>query len=306
MSVPGIFSRSTWQTSLRLQGHTRRENVPVNVSSVAPEYFSTLRIPLVRGRDFNSRDQEHSLAVVILSETVAQGLFNGDDPIGRRVVLFDAPSPVEVIGIVKDIRLKNILAGSPKLVYVPWSQGKGPIARFTTWQIRSALPIGTVSTELERAVRHRNPEFHPTASALVDVIAESIILQRLAAWLTGLLGFLGLLLAAIGIYGLVSYLTERRTAEIGIRLALGADASQVLWRTWCDAMQPVVLGLLAGLAVATATTHVLSSYLFGITPQDPLANGLGVLTLVSVAGIACYLPSRRASRIDPWTALRHE
>jgi len=273
---------------------------------VAPEYFSTLAIPFVQGRDFDLRDQEHSPAVVILSETVTRTYFAGDNPIDRRLVLFDAPSPVEVIGVVKDIRFRNILAAPLKLVYVPWSQGKGPIARFTTWQVRSALPVTTLSAELERVVRRRDPEFHPTARALADAVAESIILQRLAAWLTGLLGFFGLILAALGIYGLVSYAAVRRTAEIGIRLVLGADPSDVLWRTWRDAMQPVVLGLLVGLAVATATTHVLSSYLFGVTREDPLAVVFGVLTLFSVAGIACYLPCRRASRIDPSTALRHE
>jgi ABC-type antimicrobial peptide transport system permease subunit len=140
----------------------------------------------------------------------------------------------------------------------------------------------------------------------MDSVSESVLLQRLAAWVTGLFGLIALGLAAVGIYGLVSYTTATRTVEIGIRMALGATVGGVLRRTLADAMRPVFLGLIVGIAAATVTLRLASSYLFGVASYDPKVLLSAAALLASIAGIACYIPSHRASRVSPLDALRSE
>jgi len=157
-----------------------------------------------------------------------------------------------------------------------------------------------------RQVHQIDPGLQVNAEPVVDTIAQSILVQRLAAWLTGLFGLIGLLLAAVGAYGLLSYTVVQRVPEIGIRLALGAVRRDVLWLVWRQAMQPIAVGMVLGLLLATAATRLLSSYLFGLSGTDPMTLATCLLLMGVVAGLACYLPARRAAAVDPTTALRFE
>jgi predicted permease len=305
-SVPGVFSRSTWQGTLRPAGNA--DGTLVHETSATPQFFATLGIPLLRGRDFRTADDGQAPPVVILSETAARICFSGIDPIGKGVQLNGSAAGVEVIGVAKDIRLRDVLAPPPPLVYSPLLQDykSGELARWITLEVRSARPAASLAAELERSVRQRQADATATVRTVDESIAESVVLRRLAAWLSGLFGLLGLILASVGLYGLLSYMVLRRTSEIGIRLALGADGNRVLAQVWREAMRPVVAGILGGLVIATAATRLLASYLFGLTVMDPWAVSVAVTTLLVVAGVASYLPARRASRIDPLQALRAE
>jgi predicted permease len=304
MSAPGVFSRSTWQATLRVPGD-RQAVTLVQVTSAAPGYFSTLGIPL-RGRDFGSQDRAKSARVVILSETAARTHFPTGEAIGKQVRLFDAPDPVEVIGVAGDIRLRNVLAAPPPVAYIALAQARAPVSRFVTLVVESALPVSSLAPAFERRLRLRDPQSHASVRPVMDSVSESVLLQRLAAWVTGLFGLIALGLAAVGIYGLVSYTTATRTVEIGIRMALGATAGGVLRRTLADAMRPVFLGLIVGIAAATVTLRLASSYLFGVASYDPKVLLSAAALLASIAGIACYIPSHRASRVSPLDALRSE
>ena len=302
MAVPGMFSRSTWQTSLRMIDDPSRQAI-VQVTSTAPDLFRTLEIPVLRGRDFTSADRANSPPVVILSEGLARTYFPHSDPVGAYVFVQGAPQPAEVIGVVGDVKLRSVLGAVSSLIYVPLAQSKGPVTPEVTWQVRcSTCDVASMFRAAQRVI----PAADVTAQPLVDTIAQSIMLQRLAAWLTGLFGVLGLALAVIGMYGLLSYIVVQRTPEMGIRLALGAQQRDLLWLVWQQAMQPVTAGMAAGLLLSLAATRLLRSYLFGLSGADPVTI-VGCLVLMgAVAGLGCYLPARRAARVDPITALQCE
>jgi predicted permease len=306
MAVPGVFSRSAWQSTFRLQGQSSAQPVLVDVTAAAPGFFGTLGIPLLRGRDFSPLDTQNSEHVVILSETMARTYFPTSDPVGHRVLVQGETIPAEIIGVASDIKLHSVLASAPRLVYVPLTQAKGPVTRFITWVVRSSSPANPIAAVLVRQVHQIDPGLQVNAEPVVDTIAQSILVQRLAAWLTGLFGLIGLLLAAVGAYGLLSYTVVQRVPEIGIRLALGAVRRDVLWLVWRQAMQPIAVGMVLGLLLATAATRLLSSYLFGLSGTDPMTLATCLLLMGVVAGLACYLPARRAAAVDPTTALRFE
>jgi predicted permease len=306
MAVPGVFSRSTWQSSFQLEGQSSARQVLVNVTAATPGFFRTLGIPLLRGRDFTALDGQSTEHVVILSETMARTYFPTSDPVGQHCLVQGETDPAEIVGVAKDIKLRSVLASAPRLIYVPLTQAKGPVTRFITWEIRSSSQATSTMGALVRQVQQLNPELHVNAQPVEDTIAESILLQRLTAWLTGLFGLIGLLLAAVGAYGLLSYTVVQRVPEIGIRLALGAVQREVLWLIWREAMQPIAVGMAIGLLLATAATRFLSSYLFGLSGTDPLTLATCLLLMGVVAGLACYLPARRAAGVDPLVALRYE
>ncbi len=306
MAVPGVFSRSTWQSSFQLEGQASARQVLVDVTAATPGFFRTLGIPLLRGRDFTALDAHNTQHVVILSETMGRTYFPNSDPVGEHVLVQGETDPAEIVGVAKDIKLRSVLASAPRLIYVPLTQAKGPVTRFITWEVRSSSQATSTIGALVRQVHQLDPELHVDAQPVEDTIVQSILLQRLMAWLTGLFGLIGLLLAAVGTYGLLSYAVVQRVPEIGIRLALGAVQRDVLWLIWREAMRPIAVGMAIGLLSATAATRFLSSYLFGLSGTDPLTLAACLLLMGVVAGLACYLPARRAAGVDPLVALRYE
>jgi predicted permease len=304
ISVPGVFSRSTWQAGVSLPAS--RESLLVPITAAAPGYLATLGVALRRGRDFSLDDTRQATPVVILSEAAARKLFPGIDPIGRDVRLYGAESPVRVVGVAGDIRLRDVLASPPPLVYVPYQQGKAPIIRAVTWTVRSALPSTVLAREIERIVQMRTPTSTITVRAVVDLVGQSVFLERTTAWLTALFGLLSLALAVVGTYGVVSFNAHGRIPEVGLRLALGATPSAIRWQICSAALKPIAIGVGIGTVASIGSIRLIAGYFQGIGAAAHIAVAVAVILLMSIAALACFVPALRASRSDPVKALRCE
>jgi putative ABC transport system permease protein len=274
--------------------------------AIGPGYFATMGIPIVRGRDFTDQDNGDSKDVVIISEKTAQQFWPGQDPIGKRLKpgLSTSSSPWrEVIGIVKDVRQNDFVASPKRQMYFTYRQLKNIAA--------NALVVRTSIEPMSLAIPVRNAIWSVDKDQTVadidtmdHIVAKAVARQRFSMLLLGLFAALALLLASIGIYGVMSYSVAQRTREIGIRIALGARRVDVLQMTVKQALKLVGAGMIIGLAAAFLLTRALASLLFGISATDPITFiGISVV-LLAVAILASYVPALRATRVDPITALR--
>jgi predicted permease len=278
------------------------QRIRVAFNNVAPGYFSTVGIPLTAGRDFDGRDSLTAPKVVIISERMAKH-FDGN-PVGQRIV--GGPVAPEVIGVVKDIRYANVKDAPREVLYFPMFQAQSG-SYPPTFEIRYAGVASEIVQSIRGAVSRTDPSL--TVFRLKTLEAEtrdSLSRERLLAMLSSYVGGFAILLACIGLYGLMSYGVTRRSSEIGLRMAIGAQPSTVRWLVIRDAAATVLVGAVVGLLGSFAAVRVVESQLFGVRPHDPTALVGATLLLLAVAFVAAYLPARRASRIDPVTALRHE
>jgi putative ABC transport system permease protein len=285
---------------------------PATWNVVEPGYFATLRIPIVAGRDFVEAE---SAGVVILSDTTARRLWPGQNPLGKYVVWQTPlvavnqtnalPAPLLVIGIVRDVGVDSGFRGqSPLVAYAPLAQRYTPevtiLARITGGQ-----HIANDLRAVVASMNHNLPII--TSQTLENAQAGPVETQlRVAAFVSGTVGTIGLLLAAIGIYGLTAYTVTRRTREIGVRIALGAGRRDVVMMVLGHGLSLVAIGSLIGLTVATGASRLLRSLLFGVQALDPLTFGASALLFAAIGLIACVVPARRAVRINPIDALRYE
>jgi predicted permease len=288
----------------------RGANAPISmVATVEQDYFKAMNIPLVSGRAFSEADKEDSTKVVIVNETLARRFFPGEDPaqgaIGRRISFQSDTGPwLEIAGVARDGKYWTLGEAPQLFVYSPLSQSYSQTA---TLVVRSEGDPRSLANSIRAEVAQLDP-----ALPLFDVktmeehMGVSLFPARVAASLLGGFGLLALLLAAMGVYGVVSYSVAQRTREIGIRLALGARARDVLRLVAGRGMLLVGAGLAAGLAVALMLTHFMEGVLYGVSATDALTFTLVVLTLAAVALLACLVPARRATKVDPMVALRHE
>jgi predicted permease len=281
-------------------------------SYVSSEYFETLSIPIVRGRGFSVADGEGS---IIVSANAARTLWPGQDPLGRRVrldastqfhdaALHPAGESREVVGVAADLHSVWLDHADPAYFYLPM-----PRERFyESLVVRAENDPGALMESLGREVRAVDPSLVVYAETVSGLITNnpSFLFSRIGAILSSVVGTLGLLLAAVGIHGMVSHGVARRTREMGIRMALGAPRARVLRLVIREGMQPVAWGMGAGLLAAAGASRVLGSLLFGLSGLDPLAFVGGCALLSGVAILASYLPARRATRVDPVVALRHD
>jgi predicted permease len=273
---------------------------------VTPGYFASMGIPLLRGRDFTDQDGPAGVAVAIVNETLANRLWPGSDAVGRKLVNPEpgaAPRVLEVVGVARDQKYRSLGDGPRNFVFVPLQQN---YLGQMTLAIRTE-PGAPVVPEVRALLRSMNP-YLPIlqAQSMEDFAGFSLLPQRLAGWVAGCLGLLGMLLAGTGLYGVTAFSTLQRTREIGIRMALGAEGRDVLRAVLWQGMRLAVAGIVVGLAAALAATRLLGNLLFGVSPQDPLVLGMMTAALAAVALLACYLPARRAAKVDPMTALRCE
>jgi putative ABC transport system permease protein len=275
------------------------EGAVAHHSLVSPHYFRAMGIPLVRGRVFAPSDGEGAAPVAIINQALARRFFPGQDPIGRRIDL--ASGQHEIVGVVGDVKLGPLEAPGPE-TYEPFAQR--PSWNFTV-VVRGAG--AGLSPAIAAAIAGLDPE-QPTQDIrpLATLVAGSLARQRFALVLFAVFSGMALLLAAVGLYGVVSYLVARRTAELGVRLALGARTADVVGLVLAQGGRMVALGLLAGLAGALLLTRLLRGLLVGISPHDPLAYLAAAGALVLAAALACLLPAHRAARIEPMAALRME
>jgi len=296
-------------TSLQENDPPARQESELNapwVCQVGPRFFETVGMTILRGRDFNSQDNETAQKVAVVSEGFARYYFGGEDPIGKRFDRGQGDGETEIVGLVKDAKLVDIQEQTPRTFYVPFLQDPGSW-RETTFQVRTAGdPLhlaGTIRSEIQRIDPNLSLFRMRTLDAQVD---ESLGQERLVATLAGLFGALSLLLACAGLYGVLSYSVGQRTHEIGIRMALGARAGQVLWMVLRETYKLVLAGVVIGIIVSAAAGRLIANMLFGLRPTDPVALSFAVLVMVIVASLAGWLPARKASRVAPMVALRHE
>jgi predicted permease len=271
------------------------------------DYFETMQIPILRGRTFRESDKDGAPRVAIINQTMAQRFWPNEDPIGKRFRPRSPDAPLtEVVGVAKDGKYLALFEQPLPHVYIPSDQDFGP---FRTLQIRAAVPPETLMNRLRETVRELDPDMPigdlQTMSRSLRGV-QGFLIFRVGAMQAGMLGLLGLMLAVIGVYGVVSYGAVQRTREIGIRMALGALPRDILRIIVGQGVWMVGLGTVLGLAGAAAMTRLLRRFLLLVSATDPWTFILVTMLLASAALCACYVPARRATRVQPVVALRHE
>ncbi|MFZ3376979.1 MAG: ABC transporter permease [Chthoniobacterales bacterium] len=275
--------------------------------SISPGYFRTLRVPLLAGREFNERDTADQPLVVILSNSTAKKLFPNENPLGRQI-LFGVDNgnglPAEVVGIVGDVRSRELAKPNDIEFYRPWPQRS---FSFFNVMVRTAMKPEAAQTVVRAALDKIDKEMPILQPNTLDaIVTQSLGQQRLTMGLLGAFAGIALLLAIVGIYGAVAYTVEQRTAEIGVRMALGAQVKDVLQLVVRQGMNPVLIGLGVGLIAVFATGRLLAAQLYQISPHNPVLLALTAAGLAIAALLACLIPARRATLIDPIQALRTE
>ena len=316
MAAEPVLSDSVSSRTVQVQGYQTKpdENMNPWTNEVAPDYFRTMGIPLVLGREFTDRDGADAPLVGIVNETFAKYYFGSENPIGRRFgwrVLNDAGA-IEIVGVVKDSLHGTMREGSSKdnevrrFVYTPLQQS----TELTGMTMYVRAEPGREPDLIQRvrdAVRKRDaglPVYNVTT--MDRTIDEAVFTERMLAVLSAAFGLLATLLAAVGLYGLMSYTVARRTREIGIRIALGAERRTVVWLVLREVVVLVAIGLAIGVPAALGLSRLVSSQLFGLSARDPLTLMLAVAVLAIVGAAAGYLPARRAASVEPVRALRYE
>jgi predicted permease len=279
----------------------RSEKVAIEYNHVSPEYFSVVGISIVGGRGFQPGETSNSTGIIV-PESTAQRLWPGEDPLGK-TLREDTGREYSVIGVTKDAQVSHL--GDVKTPYLYFPAGPQDNVR-TYVMVRFAGSFTPVAKGIREAVRSLDPDVPVDVVRLEDYLEVWRSPSRIVAALSGALGALAVLLASIGVYGMVSYSVSRCVHEIGIRMALGADRTEVMKLVLKQAMRPVLIGGLAGVAACAAVSHVLSSMLFGLSAHDPIAFISVPLLLLVVALVASYIPARRAMCVDPIVALRYE
>jgi predicted permease len=274
-----------------------------DIRQVSPDYFRTLGIPLRAGRFFGEGDRSHNVALI--SPLTAERLWPGQNPLGKRFHMGGDQSPlIELIGIAGDVRGVSLNKNPSATVYLPYWQRNFNQASLA---VKTAMEPLAASTAIRTAIRAIDPELPvPAFRTMDEIVAESVAQRRFQMTLVLLFGLTALLLASLGIYGVVSYSVAQRTNEMGIRMALGAPRAGIRSLVLRQSLPPVVLGLGAGVVASLALNRVLSSLLFGIGAGDPLTIFAVIALLSAVAIVAAYIPARRATQVDPITALRYE
>jgi predicted permease len=279
----------------------------VGNNSVTPGYFKTLGIPLMRGRDFTDADGPTSQPVAVISQAMAKKFWPDEDALGKRFIVKDSVAkPIEVIGVVQDLKYRDITEEPQPFYYLPLSQS---YLSMRTIHVRTSVPPESLAVQIQEQISQLAPglavsEVQDMRHALQG--ANGFFFYSFGAQLTAVMGLLGLILAVVRIYSVVSYAAAQRTQEIGIRIAMGASPGDILLMVLRQGLSVVGIGLALGLVISLAGTRLLSGLVVGVKPSDPVTFIGVVLLLTAIALFACWIPARRATRIDPLVALRYE
>ncbi|HEX8766094.1 MAG TPA: ABC transporter permease [Candidatus Acidoferrum sp.] len=317
-AIPGVesaanaimvpFGGETWNNDVILEGSEQDAGV-VWENFLGPGYFQALGTPLLAGRDFDDRDTANSPKVAIVNQAFVRKILKGADPLGKRFRIHEPPGKprplYEIVGVTGDNKFQDMHEDYLPFMCFPerQQQGLGPDDQII---IRSALPLGSLMASVKQAMSAVNPGIDLDFKVFKTQVHNSLMQDELMATLSGFFGFLAALLAAIGLYGVISYAVHQRTKEIGIRMAIGAGRGDVVAMILKEAGILTVAGLAIGTTLALASAQVVKSLLYGLKPRDPLTMVLAVVTLAAVAALASFLPAYRASRLDPLRALHYE
>ena len=307
MAEIGPLTGSNWSMTVKVDGYAAKENEDLNpsVDGIAPGYFSTLGVPLIAGREFTPADDHGAPRVAVVNETMARYFFGSSNPLGRRFGFGrDRATDIEIVGVVKDTRSQDLRTEPVRFVYIPYSQDPnlGPL----TFYVRAA-GAQSPATAIREAVQRVDPSLPMyDMKTMATQVDESLFIDRKVAALSVAFGALATLLAAIGLYGVISYAVARRTREIGIRMALGAERRRVLWLVLREAAALAGIGIAAGLLAAVLLVRYVQAQLYGLSATDPRTLFAAAIVLAVIALVAGYVPARRATAIDPMRALRTE
>jgi predicted permease len=303
------FDQAEWTEPVSLTGRTptREDDLNATFNIVGPGYLDTMGIPLLLGRALGPQDTGASRAVAAINETFARRYFPGGSPIGKHFGIGGDPkhsNDFEVVGVVKDAMHHDLSERPFPAAYFPYTQS---VQYLNDFEVRFTGKPEVVIAEVRQAIAQIDHSL-PVAytGTLVDQVNRSVAGQSLIAQLSTFFGLLAALLACIGIYGLAAYSVTRRTNEIGIRMALGAEAAGVLWMVMRESLTLAALGVAMGIPVSLAAARLIESELYGLKATDPATLALAALVMIAVAALAAYIPARRASKVDPMVALRYE
>jgi predicted permease len=300
------FNEGSWNGSVFVQGYDNNKDINVPHNVIGAGYFAAMQIPIVAGRAFGPQDTVNSPKVAIVSETMARTMFPAGSPIGGH---YGTGGPkhandLEVIGVARDAKFGSLAETPQPIDYFPYTQGSDYMPELVVSYTGDRGPIASAVQKTIHSIDRSLPINH--VNTLDDQVALSIIDERLLAQLSTFFGLLAVFLSSIGIYGLMSYVVSRRTNEIGIRMALGADRSKIRRQLMREISLLIGIGIAIGIPVTLAGSKLVKSMLFGLQGTDPWNLLTAVCLLLSVAVLAGYLPARRASRVDPMVALRYE
>jgi predicted permease len=305
----GILGGGAGSPMANVEGYTPKpdEDRMIRWSLVAPGFFDTVGVRRLLGRDFTGHDTETAQRVAIINETTARYYFGDQNPVGKHFGMRrDLGTPIEIVGVVRDAKYASLRDKHQRMIYIPYRQDLAHLYEMcVTVRMAGNLPglTGRIRDEL-RSIDRNLPILK--IDTIEEQLNDSLVEERLVAALSGFFGLLAVLLACLGLYGVMSYMAARRTNEIGIRLALGATSRTVLGMVLRESLLLVAAGIAIGIPVTIALTRMISARLFGVSASDPLTIALAASMMLAVATVACFLPARRAARVDPMVALRYE
>lgn len=299
----GGFGMST--PEVRVDGETRRFPQNIQVYRCGPEYFRTMGIPILAGRPITASDTSSSEPVIVVSEQLARALWPGEDAIGKALTFLPLTKNARVVGVASDLKYSNLRETGTRAMYVPWQQNRlGVSGRIV---VRAGADPSPLVPMLRSAVRQFDRGLPISAASTVAGNIRTLVMpQRFGVSLLGWFSLLAITLAVVGVYGLVAYTVERRTHEVGVRVALGATSPEIVWLMTTRAAVPIVIGILTGLAGAYALSRLAQPFLFEVMPHDPATYATVTALVFTATLLASYIPARRAARVDPLVALRYE
>ena len=318
-SLPGVDAAASgwliplggwgWGNGVKVPGsrNAGQTYAPCGENSVSPGYFATLGIPLVMGRDFSASDSARAPSVVIVNQAFARFLFEDANPIGRHVHVGSNDSDAEIVGVVRDSHMNSLREKPPHVLFAPFEQGGDDFTRESAFFVRTHGDERKMISAVRAAVKQLDPNLPmDRLTSMTTMIDESIYTDRLMATLASAFGVLAAILAAVGLYGTISYSVARRTREFGIRLALGAPPERLLLSVMRETGWLIAIGVTAGLPASILLARLAESELYGVSAHDPLALAGATVVIVAVGLLAGLSPAIRAMRIEPVSALRYE
>jgi predicted permease len=312
--IPGVEKSTSSEEPMLASGvdtdcyrTTEMPGMDFTTNSVGADFFETFGIPILAGRSLSLRDDQHAPRVAVINQTLAMKIYPGHDPVGHSIVSCDTNAvPMEIVGVSADSKFTDLRQSPPPTIYIPFAQAEDGVPEMT-FEVRTAASIGSIAPRLRQVV-HDVDNNLPVLEirTQTEQIKATLQTENIFALLTSGFGVLAILLASIGIYGVMAYAVARRTNEIGIRMALGAEAKTVLRMVLGETTMLAFAGIAAGLAASLAATRVVSSMLFGVGPTDAVTFGGAATLLLVVALVAAFVPAWRAATVDPMHALRHD